>query len=296
MSEYVTPQTPTCGQKIMIQSSWQIFNGTLTRTEVPPLSSEDGLVSYGLGIMASVLVLEGRLFAMDRHFTRLVAGCRRLGLSCPSREELEYCFKEALKSLEHRLTQKKRLRCRFTLGQRQNPGETVVLLSVGELPHHAPVARTAIWPHPRNEHSPLVGLKCTSYAENLLARSWAMQRELTEAIFLNTAGRLCEGTTSNLFWVNAETGALQTPALESGCLPGVTREILLNVAVELGIPLEEGHFSPATLETASEAFLTSSYRIIQPISQHGHICYAQQNPIQTRLHSAWLELEKSFLA
>ena len=78
-----------------------------------------------------------------------------------------------------------------------------------------------ISPWPRNERSPLVGLKSASYAENLIALDHARQMGFEETILINTVGQLCETATANLFLV--KDGVLLTPSLESGCLPGIPR-------------------------------------------------------------------------
>ena len=113
-------------------------------------------------------------------------------------------------------------------------------------------------PWRRNEHSPVAGLKTTSYAENVVALRAAHDAGADEAIFANTAGMLCEGTGSNIFVVHE--GELVTPPLSAGCLAGIVRELVLEVAgaTERDLPIE-------VLADVTEAFLTSSTRDVQPI-------------------------------
>jgi hypothetical protein len=115
-------------------------------------------------------------------------------------------------------------------------------------------------PWVRNERSAVAGLKTTSYAENVVALDRAHHDGSSEAIFANTAGDLCEGTGSNVFIV--VDGALVTPPLDSGCLAGITRELVIEWtdASERRLALDD-------LRRADEAFLTSSTRDVQPISQ-----------------------------
>jgi branched-chain amino acid aminotransferase len=89
--------------------------------------------------------------------------------------------------------------------------------------------------------------------------AWARERGAEEAILGNLNGRLCEGTGTNVFV--AAGGRLVTPPLSSGCLAGVTRELLL----ELGVA-EEDDMPLSALADAEEAFLTSSTRDVQPIA------------------------------
>lgn len=120
-------------------------------------------------------------------------------------------------------------------------------------------AFVVVVPWPRNECSALAGAKTISYAENVVALAWAEARGADEALFLNLAGNLCEGTGSNVFV--ALDGRLLTPPLSAGCLAGVTRALLLET-----FEAEEADVPSASLGDVSEAFLTSTARGIQPIS------------------------------
>lgn len=116
---------------------------------------------------------------------------------------------------------------------------------------------TVDWP--RNERSPAVGLKTTSYVENVLAVRAAHAVGATEALMANLAGHLCEGTGSNVFV--GIGGRLITPPLSSGCLAGITRELVLEAtdAVEEDMPM-------AILDEADEVFIASSTRDVQPVA------------------------------
>jgi branched-chain amino acid aminotransferase len=89
----------------------------------------------------------------------------------------------------------------------------------------------------RNERSPLAGHKSTSYAADVLALAAATRAGGDEALLANTRGALCEGATSNVLVERG--GELLTPALSSGCLPGVTRALALAWAGEAGLPVRE---------------------------------------------------------
>ena len=122
-----------------------------------------------------------------------------------------------------------------------------------------PVEHVATVRWTRNESGALAGLKTTSYAENVIALAEAHERGAGEAIFANTRGELCEGTGTNVFLV--VDGTLTTPPLRSGCLAGVTRELVCEL-----IEVEERSVPLAALADASEAFLTSSTRDVHPIA------------------------------
>jgi len=137
---------------------------------------------------------------------------------------------------------------------------------------------------PRNERGILAGVKSTSYAENVVALARAQARGADEAIFGDTQGRLSEGTGSNVFL--AFDGRLVTPTLATGCLAGITRELLLEVvddAVELDVPL-------GALAEAPEAFLVSTGREVQPIrAVDGRVLPAGPGPLTRAARAAWLD-------
>ena len=123
-----------------------------------------------------------------------------------------------------------------------------------------------VWvvPFTRNENGALVGVKSTSYGENVVAMTHAKERGAGEAILLNTKGELCEGTGTNVFVLDED--GLVTPPLESGCLAGVTRGLVLELCEKEGIPVREETVPLKRLRRTSDAFLTSMTRVVQPIS------------------------------
>ncbi len=140
-------------------------------------------------------------------------------------------------------------------------------------------------PWPRNERGALAGLKTTSYAENVVALAYARERGRGEAIFANLAGHLCEGTGSNVFYV--VDGELRTPTLASGCLAGISRDLLLEWygAREVDEPVE-------VLAEADEIFLVSTTRDVQPVHRvrrpRPRRCRGRSRP---RVPEVWAERE-----
>jgi len=98
-------------------------------------------------------------------------------------------------------------------------------------------ARAVRVPWVRNERSAVAGLKTTSYAENVVALAYAAARGGDEALLANTRGELCEGTGSNVYVERG--GELITPGLATGCLAGITRELILEWALDAGLPVRE---------------------------------------------------------
>jgi branched-chain amino acid aminotransferase len=128
-------------------------------------------------------------------------------------------------------------------------------------------------------------IKASSLLNNLLAAREAARAGVREAIMLNPAGYVAEAASANIFWVRS--GVLCTPDLECGILPGITRELVLDLARRLGIPVREGAFRPAALLGAGEAFVTASTIEILPLASLGRRRYPRARPVTRALELAY---------
>jgi branched-chain amino acid aminotransferase len=117
---------------------------------------------------------------------------------------------------------------------------------------------------PRAADEAARGAKVSNYLTSLLALREARASDAHEALILNAAGEVLEGTTSNVFAV--ERGALVTPPEEAGILAGITRAHVIEAAGELGIPIRLETLSAARLAAADEVFITSTLREILPVT------------------------------
>ncbi len=195
----------------------------------PAVTAADLLLTVGDGVFETCSVAGGRPFALTRHLRRLAGSATALGLGAPDEDEIRAGIDSVLAAGGPDLG---RLRVSVISGRIRR---TVSVLAGPAVP--AATVRVARVPWVRNERSAVVGLKTTSYAENVVALADAVRRGADEALLANTRGELCEGTSSNVFVERA--GELVTPALASGCLPGITRELLLEWGVAAGLPVRE---------------------------------------------------------
>lgn len=236
------------------------LNGGLVSLDAARISPFDHGLLTGDGVFETLKAYGGHPFAIRRHLDRLAVSAAGLGLDVPAPAVLREAMAEVLAA--ERLDEA-RIRITVTGGpaalgsERGDSGPTVIVAAGPSTPWPA-TTDVSVVPWPRNERSPLVGLKTTSYAENVVSLAWARRRGGGEAVLANLAGRLCEGTGSNVFV--ARGGLLLTPALAAGCLPGVTRALIL----ELGLATE-ADLAMSALHNSDEAFLTSSTREVQPI-------------------------------
>lgn len=125
--------------------------------------------------------------------------------------------------------------------------------------------------------------KSFHYMNNILGK-WELAERTTEAtaegLFLTPDGHIVEGIVSNVFFV--KDNVLHTPSLDTGCLPGVTRGLVLTLAEELGLQWREGHYASELLKEADELFVTNSVQELTPV----HQLYNVQGTLQQQ----WAEI------
>jgi branched-chain amino acid aminotransferase/4-amino-4-deoxychorismate lyase len=148
----------------------------------------------------------------------------------------------------------------------------------------APLALTGS-PYRVSTSSPVAGLKCTAYLEHLMALEEARGRGFGEALLLNERGEVVEATAANVFWIR--DGELYTPALQTSCLAGVTRRLVLAAASRRRIRVVEGCFGLAAVREADEVFLTNSAWGVVPVGELDARMYGS-SPL-TRLFAADVE-------
>ncbi|WP_413449890.1 aminotransferase class IV [Georgenia phoenicis] len=248
------------------------FDGEVRPADEPVVTALDRGLMVGDGVFDTCVVVSGRPFALRRHVARLVRSATAAGLPAPSADVVTNAALDLASRLDGGSG---RLRMTLTAGAlpagtaRSEARPTLLLTASAEpVPHpgaDGPTPRTAVVvvPWVRNERSPLVGVKSTSYGENVLALEHARRQGGTEAVLANTRGELCEGSASNVFV--ERDGELLTPPLTSGCLAGVTRELVLEWSRAAGLPVREEVLPMSAFLEAQHAAVTSATRGIVPV-------------------------------
>ncbi len=237
------------------------LNGSLITASEAYISPLDRGVILGEGVFETMRAYGGKPFAVDRHWKRLLRSCEILGLPTPPRDDFTNALSQILSAntlLEARI--------RFTVTKGTDlTGDSLTMFCIASpAPVFGATERVVTVPWLRNEHSALSGAKSISYGENVIAQAYANKNKAGEALFFNTKGELCEGATTNIFIVKDEQ--VFTPPISSGCLAGVTRELVIELCHSNAIGISEITLTSQPLTDADEAFLTSSTREVQPIS------------------------------
>lgn len=239
------------------------LDGQMLDAPEATVSVADRGFTSGDGVFEAIKVVGGEPFALTRHLARLTSSATLIGVKLPDGDELRVAVAETIAANILRCGDRARVRITVTAGigapgPLRGDGPPTVVVTADPAPPHPPSARVITVAWPRNERALLVGAKTTSYAENLAILERARAAGAHEALIPDTQGRLCEGTTSNV--LIALDGRLVTPSLATGCLAGVTRQLVLEwgLAIEADLAIEE-------LARAGEVLLSSSTRDLLPV-------------------------------
>lgn len=250
-------------------SSFVWFNGDIQRASDVRISPFDRGFLVGEGVFETLATHDGKLFAFERHFRRLERGCELLTIAVPDVDALSSGVIAVLEANDLTVGM---ARVRITisggaapLGVHFESAEPTVIIAASAAEVPAAPAKLVSVPFTRNQCGAMVGVKTISYAENLVALEYAQKHGADDAILCDGNGNISEGAVSNLFLV--ENGVVVTPSLASACLPGITRELVLEMCAELGIEAREEDVSKERFLAAEEVFMTSSIRGVQAVGE-----------------------------
>jgi len=250
-------------------------NGRISPEREAVVSVFDHGFLYGEGIYETLRTYHGRPFLYDRHMRRLRNSARMIVLELPFTDaDLASRIRETMAAAGLNGGEAY-IRVLVTRGV----GDLTYDLQATPTPSVVIIVKPQVDPPPEayergvrvvivdvvRNHPETVNpmIKSNNLLNNALAAQEAIRRGGFEAIMRNYRGELAECTTSNLFIVKG--GAAITPPLESGLLPGITREFLFDVGQEIGVDVREQVLRDEDLFAADEAFLTSTTREAVPI-------------------------------
>jgi branched-chain amino acid aminotransferase len=249
-----------------------------------------GVLDHGLvvgdGVFETIKIEDGQPFALSRHLDRLLRSAHGLGIGTP---DVGAVREGVAATMDGQGIDFGRIRVTVTSGAgplgSPRGGGPLTHVVVSEPATKPPtVSQIVTVPWPRNERGALAGLKTTSYGENAKMVEVALARGASEAVMANTRGDLCEGTGSNIMWV--EQGRLFTPTLASGCLAGVTRALVLQwCAGELEVLERDAPIG--VLQSADEVLLVGTTRDVQAIDRVDERALPAIGPVTLLAQEIW---------
>jgi len=262
-----------------------LHNDSIRETTEPCLLPGQVGFLNGWGVFSTLRVADGVLFAWERHWARMSRDAVRLHVPLPDSPAgiLDGLHRLIAANGETEATVRVAV-VRNHGGMFEAPGMSrkfdVVAFSTG-LRQWGDSVRLTMQPDARHGASQFRGAKITAWAQNLTMYEAAHDRGFDEVVLLDEFGRVSECTSANIFAIFGNE--VLTPPLDSGCLPGITREILLDSIHEEGISIREGHLLPTDLERADSVFITSSTRDLLPVAEVEGLKVRREGQVANRL-------------
>lgn len=255
--------------------NYVLWNGQLKEREEAVISVYDHGFLYGIGLFETFRTYGGKPWLVERHAARLAEGCRQLGIRYEPnplhmRDSVDRLL--AANGLADGYVRWSVSAGEGMLGLPTGPYEQPrEIVYAKPLPPDDPMQRTAktLRLLRLRRSSPESGefrLKSFHFMNNMMGKRELLAagaEPTVEGLFLDGLGHVCEGTVSNVFW--RSNGVLYTPSLDTGALPGITRQYVLEMASANGTTVREGRYALEELAKADEAFLTNSVQEIVPV-------------------------------
>jgi len=251
----------------------------------------------GWGLFSTLRTYDGIPFAFERHWERLARDADRTQISLPQGPN-------AVRKAIHQVVAANRVgagcvRVYFIANKatiwhsdEALPAVDLIIYS-SDLPTRSGPARLALMPHGRHAANPLTGTKVTAWLNNVWHAEQAHRQGFDDAILLNERGEVAECTAANVFCVRDQ--AVITPPSSSGCLRGVSREILLEIAPAAGINIAERALSVSELYEADEVFISSTTRGVQPVARIADQELSVPGPLTQRLAGLFSDYAREYV-
>ncbi len=261
-------------------------NEALLPIEKVRLSPGQAGLICGWGIFTTLRISRGEAFAYERHWRRLEkdATISRLPMTYTA-AKVRVHLHEVIRANKVAEGCARVYLVYNTVGFWQSdethPQVDLIIYSAG-LPEHREIVRLALREHGRHAASPLSGVKSISWLNNVWAVAEAAKEGFDEVVMLNERGEVAECTSANIFAV--KEGKILTPPLSSGCLEGVTRGILMEIAPEVGVSVVEQALRPEDLHSAEEVFISSTNRNLISVGEIAGNKIPAPGPVCERLN------------
>jgi branched-chain amino acid aminotransferase len=244
-------------------------NDRLVPIERVRLSPGQSGLLCGWGVFTTIRIVEGIPFAFERHWRRISRDAEKI--HCPFPYDAERVRDQLAEVLHANQVHEGCARIYaiynkpgYWHSSEDFPASDLVICSASLPGYHDPV-RLGLLEHGRYAASPLAGVKVISWLDNVWSLHEAHHTGWDEVLLLNERGEVAECTAANIFC--ARDGRIATPPLDSGCLEGVTRGILLEIGAAAGAPVEERTLRPEDLYAADEVFISSTNRNVIAVSE-----------------------------
>jgi branched-chain amino acid aminotransferase len=261
-------------------------------------AGQAGLLS-GWGVFSTLRVKDGVPFAWERHWARMERDARLLSVTMP--EESGNIERLLLQLIAANSSPNCTLRVvvvrnggSMWAGPLPDGRASDVIALTADSKDWGDSVRLTVQPNGRFAAGEFAGAKILSWGPNLVWAERAQQQGFDEVILLNEHGRVAECTSANIFAVAGND--VFTPPVSDGCLPGITREVLLQELRVPGVRILERSLSIADLETADEVCITSTTRDLLPVRAIDGKILGNRHDIRERVTVAFRQFMQEDIA
>ena len=274
-------------------------NDRVLPVETVRLSPGQAGLLNGWGLFTTIRIHDGIPFAFERHWSRLERDAERT--RCPFPFVAETVRDQLAMLLQANTVREGAARIYAIYNQvgfwrsAENFPRVDLLLCSADLPSYREPSRLGLREFGRYAASPLAGVKVLSWLDNVWNYYEAQQAGFDEVVLLNERGEVAECTAANIFCVRGDRVA--TPPLNSGCLSGITRSVLLEIGASVGVEVKEAVLRPDDLYAADEVFISSTNRSMLGVSEiNGHQIASAPGPVTLKMENAFGEYVKRYIA
>ena len=253
----------------------------------------------GWGLFTTVRIVRGEAFAYERHWRRLEkdAALTRIPLTY-SGAKVRVHLQEVIRANRVDEGCARIYLVWNTVGSwksEEKMADVDLVITTAGVPAYPETVRLTVREHGRHAAAPLAGVKTISWLNSVWAVAEAQREGFDEVVLLNERGEVSECTAANIFAVKA--GKVLTPPLNSGCLEGVTRAVLSEVAGEAGPAVVEQTLRMEDLYGAEEVFITSTNRNVIAVREIAGrtISDGRMGPVTKRLDTAFDAFVKDYV-
>ncbi len=252
----------------------------------------------GWGVFSTLRVKQGVLFAFERHYARLERDARLMRvpfmLSPAELQQSLHSLVEANSAFDAVL-RVAIVRNKGGLFEAAHFGDYDLIAFTAELTRWPETVDLSYVPNARYGASPFSGAKVTSWAQNLTWYEQARENGFDEVVLLNEYGQISECTSANIFCIQGKN-VYTPPVGTSGCLPGVTRAILLEELQFEDLSVQERELSPSELEDSDCLFITSTTRDLLPVRTVDGYVLQQKRDVFNILKNSLAEFQNNYVA
>jgi branched-chain amino acid aminotransferase len=223
---------------------------------------------YGDLLFESILVLNNQIQHVDKHFERLVKSAAVLKMNLSNSFDIDFFKNAILNEINNaNLLNKNSCRVRFILHRNAtgfylpHSNETAFIIETFELPENwkeiaGKTKKTGIYTLQTKATGPISNLKTGNALVYVLAKIWAHENGLDDALILNQNGNIIEAASANLFW--KKNNQIYTVPLAEGCIDGIARQVYIEQMALANKPVIEIICTEIDLRQADEIFICNA--------------------------------------